>query len=72
MIILAHNHKGANVTSLISTILVGILSKLGWQKLIVQILEDLFYYLGNKVSNVLAQEVLKRIGDSLKELEGKE
>jgi len=57
------------MTQLISSILVGILSKLGWQKLVVQVAEDIFYYLSKKVSNELAQEVLKRIGDSLKEIE---
>lgn len=63
------SQKEQAMTQLISSILVGILSKLGWQKLVVQVAEDIFYYLSKKVSNELAQEVLKRIGDSLKEIE---
>lgn len=57
------------MTQIISAILVGILSKLGWQKLVVQVLEDLFYYISKNVSNELAKEVLARCGDSLKAIE---
>jgi hypothetical protein len=57
------------LASVISSILVSILTTLGWQKLIVKVAEDVLYYIANKISNDLAKKLLNDMGDALKELE---
>jgi RNase adaptor protein for sRNA GlmZ degradation len=60
------------MASVISSILVGILKMIGWQALVVQVLEDIFYYISRNVSNELAKDILQRLGDSMKAVEKKE
>lgn len=56
---------------ILSNILVGILTSLGWKKLIISVAEDTFYYIATKMDNDLAKKTLQNMGDALKELEDK-
>lgn len=54
---------------LLSSILLSILTTLGWKKLILKVAEDLLYYIATKMGNDLAKKLLNDLADSLKDLE---
>lgn len=56
---------------ILSNILVSILTAIGWKKLIVNVAEDMFYYIATKMDNELAKKTLQNMGDALKEIEDK-
>lgn len=55
------------MNGVISAILVGILKSVGWEKLIVRVLEDMFYLAAKKSGIEVVEKVATRVGDALKE-----
>lgn len=58
-------------TSIIGSVLVGILQAIGWKKLIIKVAEDMLYLVAKKTDNEVAKSLSTRFADSLKESEEK-
>lgn len=59
------------MNAVISAILVGVLRSVGWEKLVLRVLEDMFYLAAKKSGVEVVEKVATRIGDALKEVDQK-